>query len=148
MTALAIVAVAAAGTTPEQIHIAFAGTDSAGNANGMTVSWATMAATATSTVHYGLSPDALTMTATGTALSYLEVRRAAVCRVSACYRQLLLLLLRAVTACGRREREARSAGHAPIPLVPVRPAALPPLCVRVFTCGAPLCSRHSTTTLR
>ena len=73
---------AATATTPEQIHIAFAGDDGSGNANGMAISWTTMAATATSTVLYGTSPSSLTHTATGTSVQYLAVR--CLVRVACC----------------------------------------------------------------
>ena len=71
----AAVPLARGDTTPEQIHLAYAGVDADGNANGMTVSWTTMSGdTPTSTVKYGLSPSALTMTATGSSVQYLAVR--------------------------------------------------------------------------
>ncbi len=76
---LALLAAVAADTAPQQIHLAFAGADASGNSNGMTVSWTTMASTATSTVKYGSSPSQLTSTATGSAVSYLEVGVAGGC---------------------------------------------------------------------
>ena len=51
----------------------FPGRDSAGESNGMAISWATMnGTTATSTVKYGTSATNLTMTATGFAVTYIE----------------------------------------------------------------------------
>jgi len=65
------VALAAAGTyPPEQIHIAFAGRTAAGVSDGVAFSWATANATATSTVLLGLTPDNLTVSVNGYALSY------------------------------------------------------------------------------
>ena len=72
--ALALTVGVAIASAPEQIHIAFAGADASGNANGMSVSWATNGATATSTVKYGTSPSSLTNTATGSAVQYISVR--------------------------------------------------------------------------
>lgn len=68
---LALVVAVCGAQAPQQIHIAFAGEDPNGNCHGMAVSWATDGNTATSTVKYGLSADALTETATGTAVSYI-----------------------------------------------------------------------------
>ena len=70
----ALLAAALAVSPPEQIHIALAGRDATGTSNGVSISWATPDATATSTVMYGLSPSALTMTATGWSVSYMPVR--------------------------------------------------------------------------
>lgn len=73
--ALALCAAVAAAqpSMPEQIHYAFAGRDASGVSNGAAISWATPVATSTSTVWYGLTPDALTMTASGDSVTYLAV---------------------------------------------------------------------------
>jgi len=62
--------VLAAGTSPWQIHLALAGRGADGASSSMTVSWVTNGTTATSTVEYGLSPTALSQSATGTSNSY------------------------------------------------------------------------------
>lgn len=73
--ALCAAVAAAQSSVPQQIHYAFAGRDDAtGVSNGASISWATPIATSTSTVWYGTAPGALTRTATGTSITYLEVR--------------------------------------------------------------------------
>ncbi len=57
---------------PEQIHIALAGRDSAGNPDRMAVSWVTQEATATSVVRYGRESGELTEVAMGSSKSYLK----------------------------------------------------------------------------
>ena len=57
---------------PVEIHIAYAGQDSEGNSNAMAVSWMTSNATSSPTVLYGLDPNGLTSTATGTTRTYLN----------------------------------------------------------------------------
>jgi hypothetical protein len=66
-------AVAAASATPEQVHVAFAGSDAQGSSDGMVVSWYTANPTATSTVQFGTASGKLDQTATGTSVAYLPV---------------------------------------------------------------------------
>ena len=57
---------------PQQIHIAFAGRNSAGDPSGMAVSWQTARDTATSVVRYGLAADSLQWTASGASSTYYQ----------------------------------------------------------------------------
>eukprot|EP00752_Nemacystus_decipiens_P007708 g6891.t1 len=57
---------------PEQVHIAYSGVDADGNPTGMAVVWTTAAGEASPVVEYGLSKDDLSLTATGTSVSYLD----------------------------------------------------------------------------
>src|SRR3546814_328227 len=60
------------GDVPQQIHLAFAGRSSQGDPSGMAVSWQTERDTASSVVRYGLAPDSLAATASGSSGSYYE----------------------------------------------------------------------------
>lgn len=59
-------------TVPNQVHIAFAGDDSNGNANGMAVSWQTVDDTTTSVVKFGLTSGAYDSSVTGASSAYFE----------------------------------------------------------------------------
>ena len=61
-----------ASSLPSQVHLAFGGSDTNGDASAMTISWATPTRTANSTVKYGTSADALSHVASGKSVSYLE----------------------------------------------------------------------------
>lgn len=69
--ALLAASVAADVTVPEQVHIALAGRDAAGNPNGMAVSWFTASETPSS-LRYGTGPEALDQLAYGHSKAYLE----------------------------------------------------------------------------
>lgn len=59
-----------ADNTPEEVHIALAGNDGTGISNGMSISWTTDKATASSTVWYGTTSGDLTEVVTGAQASY------------------------------------------------------------------------------
>lgn len=59
-----------ASTYPEQLHLAFAGSDSNGYPNGMSVSWFTQEFTL-SVVQYGLAPGKLDQVSKGSSMQYL-----------------------------------------------------------------------------
>ncbi len=52
-------------TVPQQIHVALAGSDAAGNPSTMAVSWQTEQATTTTEVQYGVQSGAYQTTASG-----------------------------------------------------------------------------------
>ena len=68
---LCVSLLAEANIEPEQIHLAFAGQDAAGNANGMAVSWFTRGEPKDATVQYGLSAKQLDQRALGQSKKYL-----------------------------------------------------------------------------
>lgn len=72
LTLALIVALVSASTFPEQVHIALAGDDGAGNSNGMTVSWLTHENTASTTVKYGYASGDYTASMTGSSSAYYE----------------------------------------------------------------------------
>lgn len=57
---------------PEQLHLAYSGVDSFGNANSMAVNWQTNFTTATSTVKYGTASGVYTETSTGNETVYYK----------------------------------------------------------------------------